>query len=76
MLLTERMGECPSVVLCVSGEVEVSSAGSATIDLRAGGAALLAPGPTPVEVRGRGLVLHVGTARRPGAPSPALSPEG
>ena len=76
VLLTELMGGCPSVVLCVSGEVEVSSAGSATIDLRAGGAALLAPGPTPVEVRGRGLVLHVGTARRPGAPSPALSPEG
>lgn len=71
MLHAERMGEGPSVLLCVSGEVEVSSPGGAPLALRAGGAALLAPGPAPAEVRGRGLVLHAGVGRRPGGLTPA-----
>jgi len=63
-LRTERTGDGPAVVLCISGEVTVRAGDGSAAQLRPGGAALLTSGLDPVEVRGRGQVVHVRSARR------------
>lgn len=63
VLLVERTGAGPSVVLCVDGAVTVRAGDGSAVELVAGGAVLLTGGLDPVEVRGRGLVLHAGAGR-------------
>lgn len=72
-LHTERMGHGPSIVLCVDGEIAVTVAGGAPVELRSGDAALLIAGLVSAEVRGRGLVLHAGAASGASPISPAGS---
>jgi mannose-6-phosphate isomerase class I len=63
VLLVERSGVGPSVLLCADGEVVVRAGDGSAAELRPGGAVLLTGGLDPVEVRGRGLVLHAGAGR-------------
>lgn len=63
VLLVERSGFGPSVLLCADGEVTVRAGDGSAAELRPGGAVLLSGGLDPVEVRGRGLVLHAGAGR-------------
>jgi mannose-6-phosphate isomerase len=58
-LLLEREGSAPGVLLCVSGMVTVDGDDGSRVELRAGGAALIAAGTGPVEVDGQGQVVHV-----------------
>jgi mannose-6-phosphate isomerase len=58
VLLVERSGAGPSVLLCADGEVTVRAGDGSAAALGPGGAVLLTGGLDPVEVRGRGLVLH------------------
>ena len=69
VLLVEREGSSPAIVLCVEGEVVVRAQDGGEVELRPGGAALLDGSIVPVEVRGRGTVLHATRIRR-AAPDP------
>jgi len=63
-LLVEREGSAPGIVLCLSGELALRAEDGSSTELRAGGAALLSAGTAPVEVRGRGQVIHATRIRR------------
>jgi len=71
VLLVERTGAGPSVVLCADGAVTVRAGDGSVAELGPGGAALLTGGLDPVEVRGRGLVLHACAGRTVVASGPA-----
>lgn len=66
-ILAERVGNGPSILLCVDGAVTVAADGGPVVELGPGGAALLDVGLAPVGIRGRGLVLHAGAGRGAGA---------
>ena len=65
-LLVERNGAAPAMLLCVDGTVRVRAEDGTSVDLAPGGAALLAAGIEPVEVRGEGLVMSATRLRRVG----------
>jgi len=69
VLLVEREGSAPGIVLCFEGGVVLRSEDGSSAELAAGGAALLSAGTAPVEVRGQGRVLHATRIRRT-APDP------
>jgi mannose-6-phosphate isomerase len=68
-LLVEREGCSSAIVLCVDGEVVVRAQDGSQVELRPGGAALLDDTIIPVEIHGRGTVLHAMRIRR-GTPDP------
>jgi mannose-6-phosphate isomerase len=63
-LRVERTGDGPAVLVCLFGQMTVRAGDGSAAELRPGGAVLLTAGLDPVEVRGRGQVLHVRAARR------------
>lgn len=63
VLLVERTGSGPSIVVCADGAVTVRAGDGSGVELGPGGAALLIRGLDPVEVRGRGLVVHACAGR-------------
>lgn len=68
-LTVERSGSGASMVLCLSGRVDVRGGDASSVDLGAGGAALLTPGADTVRVDGRGSVVHVARVS-PVSPAP------
>jgi len=67
VLGVERSGLGPAILLCVEGAVTLRAEDGSAVALQPGGAALLSSGREPVEVRGRGLVLHAMVGRVPAA---------
>lgn len=64
VLLVERTGAGPSILLCAEGSILVRAGDGSAAELGPGGAVLLTGGLDPVEVRGQGLVLHAGRPRQ------------
>jgi mannose-6-phosphate isomerase len=62
-LRIERSGAGPSLLLCVDGSVALRAGDGSTADLDPGGAVLLTAGLDPVEVTGKGFVLHACAGR-------------
>lgn len=63
-LLAERSGLGPGILLCLEGELIVRGGDGSVARLAPGSAALLASGLDPVEIVGRGRVLHASAGQR------------